>query len=94
MSAMSERYGAKGLVVVAINLDKNRALAETFLREFSPPFTVAFDPAGKTAEAFDVQTMPSSYLVNRAGQLVYSHAGFKPADTETFEKQIQEELAQ
>jgi cytochrome c biogenesis protein CcmG, thiol:disulfide interchange protein DsbE len=94
LSAMAERYGASGLVVVAINLDKDRALAEAFLRQLSPPFTVAFDPAGKTAVAFDVQTMPSSYLVSRTGRLVYSHAGFDRKDTGTFEKQIQEEIAQ
>ena len=93
LSTMSERYGAKGLVVVAINLDKRRALAETFLRELPPPFTVAFDPVGKTAEAFDVSTMPSSYLVNRAGRLVYSHAGFYLKDADAFEKHIQEEVS-
>jgi len=93
LSAMSARYGERGLVVVAINLDKDRSLAETFLRELTPSFTVAFDPAGKTAEAFDVQTMPSSFLVSRTGRLVYSHAGFDRKDTDTFEKHIQEEVA-
>ncbi|HZF09007.1 MAG TPA: TlpA disulfide reductase family protein [Thermoanaerobaculia bacterium] len=93
LSAMSARYGESGLVVVAIDLDKDRSLAETFLHELAPPFTVAFDPAGKTAEAFDVQTMPSSYLVNRAGRVVYSHPGFDRKDTEAFEKHIQEEVA-
>lgn len=93
MSAMTERYGANGFAVVAIDLDKDRALAEAFLRQLAPPFTVAFDPAGKTAEAFDVATMPSSYLVNRAGRLVYSHPGFTLKDADAVETRIKEEVS-
>jgi thiol-disulfide isomerase/thioredoxin len=93
LSTMSERYGDKGLVVVAINLDKDRELAQGFLRQFSPPFIVAFDPEGKTAEAFNVPAMPSSFLVSRSGRVVYSHAGFDLRDADTIEKQIKEEIA-
>jgi cytochrome c biogenesis protein CcmG/thiol:disulfide interchange protein DsbE len=92
LSSMAQRYGDKGLVVVAIDLDKDRDLAQKFLREFSPPFIVAFDPAGKTAEAFNVTAMPSSFLVSRSGRLVYSHAGFTLRDTAAVEKQIQEQI--
>jgi thiol-disulfide isomerase/thioredoxin len=93
LSTMSERYAENGLVVVAINLDKDRDLAQAFLRQLSPPFIVAFDPAGKTAEAFAVTAMPSSFLVSRTGRLVYSHPGFDLRDAGTIEKQIQEELS-
>jgi thiol-disulfide isomerase/thioredoxin len=92
MSAMSKRYGPQGLVVVAINLDKDRRSADQFLRELSPPFAVAFDPDGRTAEAFDVQTMPSSFLVNRDGQLAYAHRGFDSKDADAFEARIKEEV--
>jgi cytochrome c biogenesis protein CcmG/thiol:disulfide interchange protein DsbE len=94
MSDVAEHNAANGLVVVAINLDKSREPAEAFLRQFSPPFIVAFDPAGKTAEAYNVATMPSSYLVGRDGRVVYRHAGFDLRDTETLEKKIKEAIAQ
>jgi cytochrome c biogenesis protein CcmG, thiol:disulfide interchange protein DsbE len=94
MSDVAEHNAANGLVVVAINLDKSRESAEAFLRQFSPPFIVAFDPAGKTAEAYNVGTMPSSYLVGRDGRVVYSHAGFDLRDTEILEKKIKETIAQ
>lgn len=93
LGAMSERYGKNGFVVVAIDLDKDREAASAFLREFTPPFTVAFDPAGKSAEAFAVRTMPSSFLINRKGRLVYSHAGFNSRDTGAIEMRIQEEIS-
>ena len=89
MATLHERYGAHGLRIVAINLDKEREAAEQFLAELKPPFTIAFDPAGKSAEAFHVKAMPSSFLVDSTGVIVYSHAGFDPKKTATLEAMIQ-----
>ena len=94
MSKLHETYSSQGLVIVAVNLDKKRELANDFLAEFSPPFIVAFDPSGKAAEAFDVSAMPSSYLVNRNGTILVSHAGFDSKKTGEMEDLIKEALSQ
>lgn len=93
LDSVSSRYAANDFVVVAINLDKRRDLADKFLREFAPSFTVAFDPAGRSAEEYAVAAMPSSFLVGRDGQLLDTHAGFDLEDTKSLEKKIQEALA-
>lgn len=93
LATMAGRYAAKDFVVVAINLDKRRDLAEKFLREFAPGFTVAFDPAGRSAEEYAVAAMPSSFLVGRDGQMLDTHAGFDLDDTKSLEKKIQEAVA-
>lgn len=90
LATMAGRYATKDFVIVAINLDKRRDLAEKFLREFAPRFAVAFDPAGKSAEAYGVAAMPSSYLVGRDGELLDVHAGFDLDNAEAFENQILE----
>jgi thiol-disulfide isomerase/thioredoxin len=93
MSSMLNRYSAQGLVIVAINLDKNREAADLFLGRFPAPFAVVFDPAGKTAEAFQVEAMPSSFIVSRTGVILNSHAGFEQAKAGTVEDQIKEALS-
>ncbi|MEQ1832710.1 MAG: TlpA disulfide reductase family protein [Candidatus Eisenbacteria bacterium] len=97
MTALVQKQHGRGLEVVAINLDKDRALAEGFLAEHlatAPAgFTVAFDPAGKTAESFRVAAMPSSFLIGRDGQVLVRHAGFAARHTASLEKQIEEALA-
>ena len=93
MKTMHETYGAKGLTVVAIDVDKSREQADPFLEEFPSPFVVAFDPEGKTAEKFHVSAMPSSYVIDRQGKIVYAHRGFDPKKTQELEKHIQEALA-
>jgi thiol-disulfide isomerase/thioredoxin len=92
MSELSKRRAADGLTIVAVNLDKRRELADDFLEKHPAPFTVAFDPSGKVAEAFHVSGMPSSVLIGRDGTILESHVGFDPKKAAAFEARIAEAL--
>jgi cytochrome c biogenesis protein CcmG/thiol:disulfide interchange protein DsbE len=87
MNEIQAKYGNK-LKVIAINLDQDRAEADKFLKQNQPKFAIAFDPAGKTAEAYKVKAVPSSYLIDSQGKIVSSHAGFRSQDKEELEKLI------
>jgi cytochrome c biogenesis protein CcmG, thiol:disulfide interchange protein DsbE len=93
MNTMQQKYAVKGLEIVAVNLDKQRALADGFLQETPARFAVRFDPDGKLAKQFDVQAMPSSYLLDASGKVIARHFGFKLADTDEYERQIEAALA-
>jgi peroxiredoxin len=88
MSAMHERYGPKGLTIVAINVDKSRESAEQFLSKHPAPFTVAFDPSGKAAKAFHVWGMPTSYLIGPDRTVLFSRSGFDPKHAREVEAMI------
>jgi peroxiredoxin len=88
MNSLYERYGTKGLTIVAINLDKDPNAADDFLAKYHPRFVIAFDPAGKTAKAFKVWGMPTTYLINRSGAIVYSRVGFDPKNSTALEDSI------
>jgi len=90
LNTLRERYAGRGLTIVAINLDKDRRAADAFLGKFPASFLVAYDPAGKTAEAYRVSAMPSSFIIGPTGILLSSHAGFDPRKTATIEALIQE----
>lgn len=92
MKSLHERFAARGLAVVAINLDKSRADAIDFLHEYPAPFLVAFDPLGKSAEAFEVPSMPTSFLIGPTGEILHVEAGFDPKKTTALETLIQEAL--
>lgn len=93
LKALHEQYAAKGLVIVAINLDKTRGEADRFLSSFSTPFVVAFDPSGKTADEFHVEGMPSSFLLSPSGAILSSHLGFDLKEAARIETAIKEALA-
>jgi len=89
MNAMQDRYGNKGLTIIAINLDESRHDAKAFLDENPAQFSVAFDPEGRTAELYEVQGMPSSYLISSDGAIAYRHLGFRPTDKRMLEAAIE-----
>jgi peroxiredoxin len=93
MTSMMNRYGAQGLAIVAVNLDKKRDTADRFLESFPAPFPVAFDPSGKTAEEFRVEAMPSSFLISRTGEIIHIYAGFDSGHAQAVEEQIKEALS-
>jgi cytochrome c biogenesis protein CcmG, thiol:disulfide interchange protein DsbE len=93
MEALQQRHSGQGFTVVAINLDKDRRAADGFLSRYPASFPIAFDPAGKTAEAYGVSVMPTSYLIGRDGTILSCHAGFAPKQAAELEALIQEACA-
>lgn len=75
-----------------MNLDKERALADAFLAEIPAEFSLRFDPAGALAKQFGVQAMPSSFLIDRDGNVLVTHFGFKTAETADYEQAIEAAL--
>ncbi|MDH3590653.1 MAG: DUF4266 domain-containing protein [Planctomycetota bacterium] len=92
MERMIERYGDRGLTVVAVNLDEDRADADAFLEGAGEGFDHRFDPEGRWAEAYALDTMPSSILFDRDGKVAARHEGFRDADTADYEAEIVELL--
>ena len=49
MHAIKQSYADQGFEIVAVNLDKDRKLADQFLKEMDVNFKVAFDESGASA---------------------------------------------
>ena len=92
MNDLLSTYEADGLKIVAINLDSTSSDAKEFLAATSPNFDIAFDPQANTAESYNVLGMPSSFLIDRNGDLLFSHVGFRKKDTTLIEKAIEKAL--
>ena len=94
MNAMTEKYKSQGLEIVAINLDQEPQLAQDFLSQFPANFHIAFDPEGKTPEAFNVMGMPTAFLVDRKGRVASQHIGFHQEKTIEYEASLKALLQQ
>ncbi len=88
MNEMANKYKNMGFTIIAINLDKERKLADEFLKDVPHDFSIAFDPKGDTATAYDVRAMPSSYLIDKNGDIKYTHLGFRSDKTAESEAHI------
>ncbi len=93
MNEIEKQFGPKGLTVIAINVDKGGGAADAFLKDYPPVFKIAFDPSGAVAESYGVWTMPSSYLIDKKGNLRYAHKGFFDEGKDAIVAEIVELLA-
>lgn len=92
MNEMQSRYGGKGLVIVAVNLDRDTVEAQRFLVQYPADFMVAYDPEAKTAKALALKGMPASFLIDRQGEIVRTHIGFREDAKGGMEEEIRELL--
>jgi cytochrome c biogenesis protein CcmG/thiol:disulfide interchange protein DsbE len=81
MEELYQQYRSKGLVIVAVNVDKNKADMEDFLKKHPASFTIVRDAANKLVGEVKIPTMPSSFLLDRNGKVVAFHRGFKGSET-------------
>lgn len=90
MNQMHTKYSEDDLVIIAVNLDTDRKQAKEFLDKVPAKFKIAYDPKGISADAYGLKAMPSSFLIDRRGKLIYSHLGFKGGDKARLEAKIRQ----
>jgi cytochrome c biogenesis protein CcmG, thiol:disulfide interchange protein DsbE len=88
MNTLQSKLGPGGLQVLAINVDEKAADANHFLTAVPASFTVLFDAKGSAPAAYDVQGMPTSFLVGPDGKVLFVHKGFKDSDRAELEQKI------
>ena len=93
MNKLHEKLKAQGFEVVAINLDEDKTKAEQFLKEIPVSFTVLTDTKGEWSDKFVVESMPTSFIIDKQGIVQKIHHGFTAGDIGELEKKITELLA-
>ncbi|EDN68895.1 thioredoxin family protein [Beggiatoa sp. PS] len=88
MNAMQEKYQAQGFEIIAINVDKERELADQFLKKLPANFTIAFDPEGIVAARYQLEGMPISFIIDGKGIIRQQHLGFHKKDVSSYEAGI------
>jgi thiol-disulfide isomerase/thioredoxin len=88
MNALQAKYAAKGLKVIAVNVDAKRADADMFLTHTPAQFTVAYDPQGESAKKLVIKTMPTSMLISPEGKVLLVHSGFRTEEGASLEEKI------
>lgn len=88
LNKLHEKLKAQGFEVVAINLDEDKANAEKFLKEIPVSFTVLRDAKGEWSDKFVVESMPTSFIVDKQGVIQNIHKGFVSDDINELEHKI------
>jgi thiol-disulfide isomerase/thioredoxin len=92
LDAFRKEFPAKDFAVFAINVDRDPAAARAFLSRRPVGYPSLFDPEGKLPTLFGVETMPTSFLIDRKGVIRRVHRGFRKEDVPELRAAIQELL--
>jgi len=76
MEGLTHDYSRDDLVVVTVNLDRTQSLAKAFLRKMGSNLSVIYDEKGAIAQKYKVSDMPTSILIDRQGNIRFTHKGF------------------
>jgi thiol-disulfide isomerase/thioredoxin len=93
LNKLHQKLKAQGFEVVAVNLDEDKMLAEKFLQEVPVDFTVLRDAKGEWADQYVVDSMPTSFIIDKNGVIQKIHHGFVAEDIKEIETKITELLA-
>jgi thiol-disulfide isomerase/thioredoxin len=94
MEELQTRFGNKGLVVLAVNLDDDSATMNDFLKKHPVTFTVVRDAKKKLVSTVNIKSMPSSFVLSPDGKVTSVHKGFHGQETRAqYFKEIEELIA-
>jgi len=88
LDALYRELRPRGFDVLAINLDERRRDADAFLGAHPHLMPVAFDPRGEAPLAFKVRGMPTSVLIDRSGDIRYTHEGYSARVVDEYRREI------
>jgi len=92
LARVQEKYRQRGLTVVAVTVDNDVENVRSFLKKYDIKLQALWDKKKKVADAYVVEKMPSSYLIDRNGIVRFIHRGYTPEELKRIEAEIDELL--
>jgi peroxiredoxin len=82
MTALLRQFGDRGLVVLAVAVDRgNRRGIQAFFDQQPVDFPVPLDPEGSVRKRYEIDALPTSYLIGRDGYFIGRAIGEKRWDS-------------
>lgn len=88
LDAMHKKYEKLGFSVWGVNIDEDPAAASKVLEEIPVQFPILMDTENSIAQNYAIEAMPTTYIIDRAGNLRYLHKGFQKGFEVKYEKDV------
>jgi len=85
-----EQYKDKGFSLLAISTDTEKSVAKVkpYIKSKGYNFPVLLDTNSETARKYYAQQMPYTVIIDKSGNIVYTHLGYMKGDEQKVEKLI------
>jgi thiol-disulfide isomerase/thioredoxin len=91
LKRLADEYPRKRFQILAINVDTDRKAARRLISKLglaTSHLEILWDSRSKAVSAFNIETMPSSFILDSRGVIRFAHSGFHQQDPETWRKEV------
>src|ERR1700682_3435438 len=92
LDRINTTYSRAGLVVLGVSVDEDLARAREFAGGMKVSYPLMFDTGASIGRDYQLEKMPMTILVDRAGVVRYSNVGFKRGDERVYLDHIRDLL--
>lgn len=91
---MYNEYKDKGFKLITISTDNEKTVAKVkpFVKSRNYNFTVLLDTNSDVARSYYAQQIPYSVIIDKGGNIIYSHLGYMKGDEKKVRSIIEEQL--
>lgn len=86
------KYRRAGLVLLSINIDEQPEAAAEMAKTLGVSYPVLVDARNEVAKAYEIGTLPVTFLIDREGKVRYVSEGFKPGYEKRYTEKLRELL--
>lgn len=94
---MVDKFAGK-LVVIGVSMDDPEDVGQqdvqAWVDELSVTFPIVWDKTKETAAAYDPAKMPTSFVIDKKGNIRHVHAGYTAEEAEVIVKEVETLLAE
>jgi peroxiredoxin len=88
LDTLYQKYRKSGFVLLGVNVDDDPATALATAAKLNVSFPVLLDTDKKVSKLYDLNTMPSTVVIDRDGKLRFLHRGYRAGTEGDYEQQI------
>ena len=75
LSRLTERYGPRGVEVLALHVQDTPADVRRFMRTHKPGYAIALDPKLVVGNRYGVKGTPYTIVIDKKGEIILRHSG-------------------
>jgi len=88
LETLYEKYRKSGFVLLGVNVDDDPNAALSTAAKLKVSFPVLLDTDKKVSKLYDLNTMPSTVVIDRDGKMRFLHRGYRAGTEADYEQQI------
>jgi peroxiredoxin len=88
LESLYKKYHPQGVTLVGVSVDDDAQAANAALTHTPVSFPIVYDLESKVSALYQVASMPSTVIIDRAGRVRLLHKGYQPGDEKAYEESL------